>query len=73
MFIWGFPGVVRGLGGGPSGNQNKGLAITFLLFSGFGLMCFLFLFFKMPKSNLEHKEHLKKNNNSNDDDNLNAD
>jgi len=36
--------AVEGLSGGPGGNQDKGMAIVFVVFGGIGLVGMFFLF-----------------------------
>ena len=40
----GFPLTVTALSGGPSGDQHKGLAATFMIFGSVGMVCFAVLF-----------------------------
>lgn len=47
-----FPIAVEGLSGGPSGDQNKGMAIVFIIFGGVGLLSWFVLFkYLHPYSN----------------------
>jgi hypothetical protein len=50
---WGYPVAQTALSGGPSGDQDKGMAVCFLIFAGIGFVTALFLAVKMPKSNSE--------------------
>jgi hypothetical protein len=38
-----FPLAVQGLSGGPNGDQDKGMAITFIVFGSIGVACWLLL------------------------------
>ena len=38
-----FPLSVQGLSGGPNGDQNKGMAITFIIFGSIGIACWIVL------------------------------
>ena len=38
-----FPLSVQGLSGGPNGDQNKGMAITFIIFGSIGIVCWIVL------------------------------
>ena len=40
----GFPIAVQALSGGPSQNQDKGIAITFIIFGSIGLGCFAVMY-----------------------------
>lgn len=53
MINWGYPNAQTGISGGPSGDQNFGMAVCFFIFSGIGFITALFLGLKMPKSNSE--------------------
>jgi len=53
---WGFPVAMTGFSGGPSGDQNQGMAICFMLFAGFGFVTTAFMALKMPKTNHELKQ-----------------
>lgn len=55
---WCYPIIAEALSGGPSGNQNRGTAISFFFFSAIGLLVFLFLLWKFPKTNAERAREL---------------
>ena len=50
---WGYPVAQTGISGGPSGDQNLGMGVCFLVFACFGLCCTAFLALKMPVTSSE--------------------
>jgi len=50
---WGFPVSMTAFSGGPSGDQDKGLSICFLIFGSCGVLCTIFMVTQMKKTNGE--------------------
>jgi sugar porter (SP) family MFS transporter len=50
---FGFPVAMTGMSGGPSGDQDQGMALCFMLFGVFGAFCTVFLALKMPRTESE--------------------